>query len=397
MENHPIPQDVTGFQFKLIGNMTVKQFAYLAVGTVLAVILYYIPLALLIKFPLITLCAGTGAALAFLPFEGRPLDVMMQHFLHALIAPNQYLFVKTGGVLLVDTIHVTATTKKTTTISPRVTKEQQLAKLLASSNGKRTHLDDKENAFLSQLFNAATTPLLQMQVQRIPTAQDMQQTPQPTAPNTTSVEEKLMEQQLAEAKAQEAAALATPSPTNQALAQQAHQHVAALETQLKEYVAQKDRLEAEVKQLRQQLATGQQKVYVPTATDQTVPTQKEETQNVRMVPKAQSASIGLLNVPDFPNLIIGIVKDPRGNVLPNILVEVKDKDGNAVRAFKTNALGQFISATQLMNGTYTIEFEDPKKEHQFDTIEVTASGAIMQPLEVTSHDAREALRQALFN
>ncbi|EKD47460.1 MAG: hypothetical protein ACD_66C00049G0001, partial [uncultured bacterium] len=28
MEQHPVPQNVTGFQFKLIGDITLKQFAY---------------------------------------------------------------------------------------------------------------------------------------------------------------------------------------------------------------------------------------------------------------------------------------------------------------------------------------------------------------------------------
>ena len=70
----------------------------------------------------------------------------------------------------------------------------------------------------------------------------------------------------------------------------------------------------------------------------------------------------------FPNVITGIVKDPRGNPLANILVEVKDEQGNAVRAFKTNALGQFASATPLSNGSFTIEFDDPREQNKFDTV-----------------------------
>ena len=105
----------------------------------------------------------------------------------------------------------------------------------------------------------------------------------------------------------------------------------------------------------------------------------------------------LPKVSDTPNVVVGIVKDPRGNILPNILVEVKDKDGNPVRAFKTNALGQFASATPLAPGTYTIELDDPKKQHSFDSIQVVANNQILMPIEIISHDAREALRQQLFN
>ena len=106
---------------------------------------------------------------------------------------------------------------------------------------------------------------------------------------------------------------------------------------------------------------------------------------------------GLPQVSDTPNVVIGIVKDARGNVLPNILIEVKDAEGNPVRAFKTNVLGQFASATPLANGIYTIELEDPKKQHTFDAIRITPSGQIMLPIEVISHDAREELRKQLFN
>lgn len=101
-------------------------------------------------------------------------------------------------------------------------------------------------------------------------------------------------------------------------------------------------------------------------------------------------------MPEVPNLIAGVIKDPRGNILPNILVEVKDKDDNPIRAFKTNALGQFASATPLLNGTYTITFEDPKKTQLFDTIELLVNGNLIPPMEITSIDEREELRKSLF-
>ena len=98
-----------------------------------------------------------------------------------------------------------------------------------------------------------------------------------------------------------------------------------------------------------------------------------------------------------PNLIKGVVKDPRGNPIQNILVEVKDDEDNPVRAFKTNNLGVFASATSLANGHYTIVLEDPKLVHKFDTLSINATGAPITTLEVTSIDPREELRRELFN
>ena len=103
------------------------------------------------------------------------------------------------------------------------------------------------------------------------------------------------------------------------------------------------------------------------------------------------------SVPDSPNLLTGIVKDPRGNPLSNILIEVKDKEGNPVRAFKTNEVGRFASATPLMNGSYTIEFEDPKGQNKFEKGIVNVTGQIIQPLVAMSIDTREELRRSLFS
>jgi hypothetical protein len=108
-------------------------------------------------------------------------------------------------------------------------------------------------------------------------------------------------------------------------------------------------------------------------------------------------SVGLPTTPEFPNILTGIIKDARGNPLPNILVEVKDAQGNAVRAFKTNALGQFASATPLVNGDFTIEFEDQNNQHKFDKVGFKANGEIILPIEIISVDKREELRRSLFN
>jgi len=61
MENHPLPQDITGFQFKLIGNMTVKQFSYLAVGVILAWITLSLPISIGIRFIFAGFFASLGA------------------------------------------------------------------------------------------------------------------------------------------------------------------------------------------------------------------------------------------------------------------------------------------------------------------------------------------------
>lgn len=55
------------------------------------------------------------------------------------------------------------------------------------------------------------------------------------------------------------------------------------------------------------------------------------------------------------NVIYGTIKDKDGSLLDETIVLIKDKDGNVVRALKTNKLGQYKIQSPLPNGKYTIE------------------------------------------
>ena len=94
MENHPIPQDITGFQFKLIGDMTIKQFAFLVAGVILGWITFILPIFILIKLPFVLLFVGFGVAAAFVPIGGRPFDIMIANYFKALLNPTQYVYQK---------------------------------------------------------------------------------------------------------------------------------------------------------------------------------------------------------------------------------------------------------------------------------------------------------------
>ena len=95
MEQHPIPQQISSYQFKLVGDMTLKQFFQVAGGVVVSLIFYSTPLHGLIKWPLILLSAGLGAAMAFLPFQERPLEKWIIAFFRSIYSPTLYSWKKT--------------------------------------------------------------------------------------------------------------------------------------------------------------------------------------------------------------------------------------------------------------------------------------------------------------
>lgn len=92
MEQHPVPQNVTTFQFRLIGDMTLKQFGYLCGGAILAFVAYKLPMPFIITWPLTMAFAFLGIGFAFIPIEERPMDVWVFSFFKSVYSPTQYLW-----------------------------------------------------------------------------------------------------------------------------------------------------------------------------------------------------------------------------------------------------------------------------------------------------------------
>lgn len=397
-EAHPIPQDITGFQFKLIGDMTLKQFAYLAAGAIAAWIVYLLPLFLLIKLPIAVFFLGFGVALAFIPVDGRPLDTMIAYFFKAVFSPTQYIYQKQGASLGVTP---TPDADLTKTLS-----QNQLKQFLSKMPRIRNPLDKKEMIFFQNVGAISNSPQVP-QPKEIPshyfaTKAPTKSTPAPTpqAKPEKKNEDILLNENLQKTaqvlqnelerarKAEEAQRLNQIDPK---AFLDTHQKVLELQNMLNEMANQKQELEKKLIEMQRSNMSAKAQVFTPS-----VAQAPQTTQNVRVIPQAMTKQAGIANAPEFPNLLTGIIKDPRGNPLQNILVEVKDAEGNAVRAFKTNALGQFASATALSNGKYTIDFEDPREEHKFDSVAFEANGQIIMPIEVISTDKREQLRKELF-
>src|SRR3989344_2345990 len=145
MDNHPIPQDITGFQFKLIGEMTVKQFAYVATGVVTAWLLFTVlPFPLVFKIAFALPFAAIGAGLAFVPIEGRQMDVMIGNFFKAVFNPTQYIYQKIG-----EEPAVTANTQNAATLNALY--QGQFKDFIKKLPKGKNRLDQKEETFFQNL------------------------------------------------------------------------------------------------------------------------------------------------------------------------------------------------------------------------------------------------------
>jgi hypothetical protein len=98
MTQHPIPQDITGYKFHLIGSMTLKQFGELAAGAIIAFIVYKSNLIGVVKWPMFVLIVILAVMIAFVPIEERPLDFWIITFFKNLWKPTKFFWKKTPKI-----------------------------------------------------------------------------------------------------------------------------------------------------------------------------------------------------------------------------------------------------------------------------------------------------------
>ncbi|MDO8488091.1 MAG: PrgI family protein [bacterium] len=90
MDQHPVPQNISSYEFRLVGDMTLKQFFQLAGGIGLGLVFYRTPLPGLVKWPLSFIAVLGGILLAFVPLQGRPFSQWLTAFFKAVYSPTQY-------------------------------------------------------------------------------------------------------------------------------------------------------------------------------------------------------------------------------------------------------------------------------------------------------------------
>lgn len=151
MEQHPIPRQITTFEFKLIGFLTIKQFIYLVVFIPLGIITYYI-----FPVPILNILLGVGVGalglgFAFVPINDRPMDVWVRNMYKRLISPTQYTFRKHNPSVyfLENLIFLNDPHRVLTHIESREKLTAYMAKTNPTQNGGKKQ-------FINNLFRSAT-------------------------------------------------------------------------------------------------------------------------------------------------------------------------------------------------------------------------------------------------
>lgn len=391
MEQHPVPQNVTTFQFRLIGDMTLKQFGYLCAGGVLAIISYKLPLPFFFTWPLATAFALLGVGFAFVPIEERPMDVWVFSFFKSIYSPTQYVWQK-GHAPKVPPARVVPS-QPTKILAPQPQPAQKPTTNLPSVAriyAPQTAPSHKKTSFIDRLFGffvplpainiPNTKPAAVSPVQSVTGIKPAASSPLPQTiaqPTVIIDDRKIKELETAIANLQ-------IQLSNQNIASD---RVLELQKQLTDLLKDKTRTDAELISLKRQVAS-------PSA-----PSISKQPNSEPTVKPFSSIDAGVrAGIPRFtniPNVITGIVQDDTGAFLPAILITVTNADGIPMRALKTNKLGQLAASTPLPNGVYVIDVEDPRERFVFDRIQVTLNGSVVPALEIKAKSQKQVSREKM--
>lgn len=412
MREHPIPQDITNYRFHIIGSMTLKQFAEIFLGVIIAIIFYNTNLPDIIKWPLIAISVGLGAAAAFVPIEERPLDHWIITFFRALYRPTQFFWKREPHVPEPFAYIPRADQQK---LEPELdltpAKRARIKEYITSVNTPseyQTDLTDWEANRMQQIneiFSAEpaivpaevvkkqappSKPNVTVRVRNLrsdvfPAGSQAGQTNQNNQTNQANPTDNQGEEVTIYANTAVQAVQQAPPATTTA-AEPPQPQPAEPKPEPTSYP---ERIVAIPKIAQPELEPSQEEAEAQEAAAEAQPTYAY-VQNQAPAPKEEKQTSGAAfnldlpfpDPPTEPNKIVGMVQTPNNELITGAIVEIQTESGQIVRAVKTNALGQFFITTPLNDGVYVVAVE--KDGYTFVPQKVVLSGEPIAPLEIRS-------------
>lgn len=304
--------------------MTLKQFFQIAAGALISLLIYSLPLMGIIKWPLIIVFTLLGIALAFLPFQDRPLERWILAFFRSVYSPT--LFTLDKSIAPKNFFQEETLIPQEQIIYPGG--EVKLQEYLSSSPADKLSggLEKIENSFFSRLSSLFST----------------NQAASPSSP-----------------------APAAPQINKQPFTVPAQQPVAIPRTP--------------PKLVLEETAPG--KEPEPTITVSAAPSATPAPGMTAQKGVQFSIDAAPPNPPMNPNTLTGQVIDADRRIIEGAILEVRDSAGRPVRALKSNRLGHFMVVTPLQNGRYEIITD--KEGFEFEPVAFDVTGTIIPPIAIS--------------
>jgi hypothetical protein len=361
MREHPVPQDVTGYQFHIIGNMTIKQFAELCLGVIIGLMFYGSNLPMIIKWPLIGMAIGAGVLAAFVPFEERMLDHWIVTFIRVLYRPTKFYWRKEPKIPDPFLYESNGQRNMEPEIDLSPARRQRIKDYLHSLNDEDSRdafdkYQDDRIAELMTAFSQVTVAQTSVQEHAVkPSLEVRQRSLNITAP--TSNDALAVENKSILSTDQVAQEIAIPEVANVAVDSSVTDPTTASAATLD---------------------TPESTIQVVT---QYVPTQSTPSFDPDQLTMAQfNQNLPFPTAPTEPNRPVGMVLGPNYELASGAIVEIATSDGQVARAIKTNSLGQFFVTTALAPGNYVLTVDHPN--YEFTSFQLQLTNQVVPPLEI---------------
>lgn len=377
MEQHPVPQQISSYQFRLVGDMTLKQFFEIAGGIVLALIVYSLPLPAILKWPVVVIFVLLGGALAFVPIEERPLEDWLFAFFRSIYKPTIFYWKKPAikPVYFYQAPQVQAAPGATVAVDTGHEVRSEV----------ETQLENQEKNFFSKITGLLNAFPVRTTVQ--PPQPHQPEVDQPLAETATVANQTTSPIQITPAapyKPEPKPVVAVPLVTEQIM-NVPQQPIS--QTSVKQPISIPQPAPVRVEK---QPAIEIKPIPAPQPTPVNatpiqstavfIPKTKPIPQPIQSAQFSPEASPPM--PPTQPNIVVGQVMDAKGKIVEGAILEIADTAGRPVRALKTNKAGHFLIVTPLANGNYDLIIE--KQGLDFDPLKFNATGVVIPPMAIKS-------------
>lgn len=396
MQEHAIPQDVTGYKFHIVGNMTLGQFAQLVVGALISFALFQTNLYAIVKWPLILLVVMVSIVAAFIPIAERPLSHWIQTFVKVLYRPTKFAWKRvpkipdfflfkpaddTGPQL--PELDMTplrrkriqefiATTRSAAGVDAEAVQVDQyvghVVSLFESAPGVGSNTQQPTTANKPSLrvrtrsmrsLDTATEPLVQEAL---------------VADELLVSEEVLVEQPVATQLEPTPDVVMTNKATEVANWEASQRIASADDVAIPEETAPTI-VPGETTEI--QAATEQPALVAPALVTQSPTVANEAASAVTF-----NKELPFPSTPTTPNKLVGMILTKNNELIEGAVIEIRTDGGQVVRAVRSNALGQFYVTTPLASGKYQMVAE--KDGRSFEPLSIELKGKIVDPIEIHS-------------
>ncbi len=423
-KQHAVPQNIMDVEFKLIGDLTMRQFFYLMIFAAIAYATYSLRVPVVLKWPTIVGSILLGLGFAFVPVEDRGLDEWIVNFFRAIYEENQKIWRKEAtppSVFLHENLALVK--QELITLAP-TTSRRKLEQFLQYQQETQPvdPLDIPEQAYIEKIhaafmstepmqtsvaleeplvetdFESVESPGTGKEIGALESAGDKDQREQRAresqqkSPQKPQQRKKPKRQQTFKIPPSQSAATPLSPITPDRHSGRKFTNLLSSEGNIVlpirgervlktvEDVEVSRDAEEKAKQLKQFLKQlGQTEgMELPKAKVQEVQKVQEPETNKVLVKETEMVEPQPTNI---PNVVTGVVRGPRNRSLSNLLLIIKNAHNDPVRAIKTNALGQFSITNPLPSGHYKVVVDvNNESGYSFDIIDVEAKGQIISPL-----------------